>query len=379
MPLKEHRTFHSNPGQTQIDHVPDRMLLQWHITERCNLRCDHCYQENLTLPDPAWNEMLSALEQFKSFIHYYREQHGGKRFRAHITVTGGEPFVREDFMALLEKLSAGERLFSFAVLTNGTMLTSAVAHSLRLLKPGFVQVSIDGIRETHDCIRGAGSYESAVEGLKLLVRERIPTHISFTAHSGNFREFPHVARLGRQLGVTRVWSDRRVPCGRGGFSKDRVLSPAETREFFGLMSKETQRGWLLRSPVALHRSLQFMVTGDRPYQCSAGDKLVTVLPNGDVCPCRRMPLVVGNIFKEPLEYIYATSPLFRDLRDRERISRGCEGCFFARTCRGGSRCLACAVHGDPFHADPGCWLSTSREENCWYDDRQGIRNDLVNI
>lgn len=315
---------------------------------------------------------MEVLEQFRSFIFNSRRRSGKGRFRAHITVTGGEPFMRQDFMALLEKLAAESRLFSFAVLTNGTMLTPAVVRALRLLKPGFVQVSIDGDLETHDRIRGCGSYERAVEGLRLLADECIPTHISFTAHRSNFRDFPSVARLGHRLGVTRVWADRLVPCGRGSTGADSLLTPDETREFFGLMNAESRRGWLTQRPVALHRSLQFMVTGERPYRCSAGDTLITVLPNGDVCPCRRMPLLVGNIFRSNLEHIYETSQLLRDLRNRERLSEGCERCFYARTCGGGARCIACAVHGDPFHADPGCWLAVREKlrptllPNAWH-------------
>lgn len=352
----------ANMNHSTSAHIPMHMLLQWHITDRCNLFCSHCYQDVHPSPEPSYDELLLILAQFKEFIHTCRERSGGRRFKAHITVTGGEPFVREDFVALLERLAADSRLFSFAILTNGTLLTPAVVRSLKRLKPGFVQVSIDGARKTHDRIRGAGSYEQAVEGLKLLVRERIPTHFSFTAHRDNFQDFPHVARLGSQLGVARVWSDRMVPCGRGSVHDDKLLSPDETREFLRLMQKEQRRGWLRKSRVTLQRSLQFIVSGGQPYRCAAGDTLVTVLPNSDVCPCRRMPLVVGNLFKKNLTEIYDSSELFRKLRDRTRIARGCEGCFYSRTCNGGSRCLASAVHGDPFRADPGCWLAADKNE-----------------
>ena len=107
----------------------------------------------------------------------------------------------------------------------------------------------------------------------------------------------------------------------------------------------------------MHRALQFLVGGGRPYRCTAGDSLITVQPNGDVVPCRRMPLRVGNLLETPLAELYERSPLLRALRDPDRASRGCERCAFARLCGGGLRCLSAAVHGDPFVADPGCWLA----------------------
>ena len=93
------------------------------------------------------------------------------------------------------------------------------------------------------------------------------------------------------------------------------------------------------------------------YRCSAGDTLVTVMPDGDVYPCRRLPVKVGNIRETRLRDLYLGSRLMRDLRDRDRVAEGCEGCHFARICGGGSRCLSHAVNGDPFRADPGCWLA----------------------
>ena len=111
----------------------------------------------------------------------------------------------------------------------------------------------------------------------------------------------------------------------------------------------------------MHRALQFLVGDGFPYHCTAGDMLITVLPNGDVVPCRRLPITVGNVIETPLEQLYYESPMLRSLRDRDRVSRGCETCACESLCRGGLRCLSYAVTGDPFRADPGCWISDSQE------------------
>lgn len=341
--------------------VPKSMLFQWHITDRCNLQCSHCYQDAPPAPDPSRAELMLMLEQFKSFVAGCRAAAKGLSFPAHVTVTGGEPFLRDDFIPLLEGLSAARRLFSFAILTNGTALTLAAVRSLERLRPSFVQVSIDGSREAHDGIRGDGSHDRAVAGIKLLVGAGIPTYLSFTAQRLNYHDFPAVARLGKRLGAARVWSDRMVPCGRGHAAQETVMTPDQTREFVGIMARERRRGWPATSPVVLHRALQFTASGAAPYRCSAGDTLLTVLPNGDVFPCRRLPLVAGNMLRQPLQDIYRNSELLLRLRDRRRISTGCESCFYAHTCGGGSKCLAWAVYGDLFRADPGCWLAADAE------------------
>ncbi len=60
--------------------------------------------------------------------------------------------------------------------------------------------------------------------------------------------------------------------------------------------------------------------------------------------------------ERPLRELYDESDLFRALRDRSRISRGCERCAYATLCRGGLKCLSYALYGDPFERDPGCWF-----------------------
>jgi radical SAM protein with 4Fe4S-binding SPASM domain len=334
------------------------MLLQWHVTERCNLRCSHCYQEEYT-PHAGWDALLATLEQLESFLATCRARRAGLPFRGHLTITGGEPFAHRDFMRLLERVAASRTRCTWAVLTNGTLVDRSRARALAALGAGFVQVSLDGTPATHDRIRGAGSHARAVAGIRELVAARVPVLVSFTAQRSTFREFPAVARLGRALGVDKVWSDRLIPHGQGA-GHDEVMGPADTREWVELMRAERRREKPGRSPVTMHRALQFSDAGDCRYRCTAGDTLVTVLPGGDVLPCRRMPIVAGNLHRQPLAAIYDAHPAFRALRDRTRPSRGCEKCFYSETCGGGLRCLSYAIYGDPFRADPGCWLAGDR-------------------
>jgi radical SAM protein with 4Fe4S-binding SPASM domain len=336
----------------------DHLVLQWHITERCNLRCAHCYQESYTGKELSFQELLIVIEQFKDLLD---KVSSGSRIpvRGHITVTGGEPFIRKDFLDLLEVFHANRDRFSFAILTNGSFIDVHIAHQLRRLNPSFIQVSLEGTKLTNDKIRGPGAYESTISALTDLVRERINTMLSFTAHRHNFREFEDVARLGCELGVSRVWSDRFIPCGSAHAMNETELSTDETREFFEVMYRAKNKAMLRfsRTEISMHRALQFLIAGGQPYRCTAGDTLITIHSNGDLYPCRRMPERVGNVLETPLSELYFRSDFFSALRDRNRMSEGCEECDFFSKCRGGLKCLSYARTGDPFKADPGCWRS----------------------
>lgn len=338
-----------------------KFIFQWHITENCNLACKHCYQDHHLENTPALATLLAMLRQFYDLLTDLKNK--GLARQAHINLTGGEPFLNSDFMNLLEILHTRSQA-SFAILTNGTLIDADTACHLQKLQPAYVQVSIEGGRETHDQIRGEGGLRKAAEGIRHLVAAGVPVSISFTAHRGNYKDFPDVVKLGRKLGVSRIWADRLIPCGSASSWTGDLLTPRETLAFFEIMKGSRRKKIPFRKDeqdIAMHRALQFMVGGGEPYHCSAGDTLITILPNGDVLPCRRMPVIAGNLFNQPLQEIYFESVFLRSLRDRSHVSRGCEKCFHMAFCRGGLRCLSYAVKGNPFYADPGCWIADHPE------------------
>ncbi len=168
---------------------------------------------------------------------------------------------------------------------------------------------IEGTAATHDNIKGKGNFAQTITAIKHLRRERIRTLISFTAHRKNFREFKEVAKLGQRLRVNRVWADRLIPWGSGANLREQIMTQAETKEFFTIMEQaqaRANRAWFGRTEIAM------------------------------------------------LE-LYDTSELFHKLRRPQQISVGCQACCYAKLCQGGLKCLAYAVTGDPFKADPGCW------------------------
>lgn len=345
---------------------PGRLLLQWHITDRCNLRCSHCYQETYGGPELGFRQLLEIVDQYRELLAVK-----GAR-RGHINVTGGEPFMREDFLPFLEVLANHREAFSFAILCNGNFLTGKAASHLKALKPDFVQVSLEGGKAAHDRIRGRGDFDRVMEGLTHLRREKITTYISFTAHKDNYRDFLDAAEAGIRLGVAKVWADRLIPTGGGAAMAGKTLSPEETREFFAIMEKardRAERSWFGRTEIGMGRALQFLAGGGEPYCCGAGDSLLALASDGTLYPCRRMPVPIGNVMTTPLAGLYTGSGFLRSLRERGRLAEGCGECFYRKVCRGGLRCLSYALTGSPFRADPGCWLA--RQEGETASDRPG--------
>jgi len=339
-------------------HHPSHFQIQWHITDRCNLRCEHCYQHSFDGTDPPLKMLLTILQRFIEAVNTFKTP-------ARITLTGGEPFLRSDFFDLLDEIAKHRRLFRFAILTNGMLIVQQTARRLARMKPDYVQVSLDGMKETHEALRGQGSFAPAIEGIRQLVRAGVRTLISFTASRRNVTDFPAVAKLGAELGVHRIWADRLIP--NSPEQQNLSLSPEETWAFFETMQaarQSLQVGFIRRicgcisTEVMMHRALQFLVGGGTMYRCTAGRSLVAVLPDGTLLPCRRLPIPVGNLMEQSLVELYQSSELLRQLREPgvAETSR-CFSCVFSEGCGGGLRCLAFAMTGDPFSGDPGCWTA----------------------
>ncbi len=334
------------------DRVPDVMTLQWHITHRCVNRCRHCYQAD-EAGECATDHFQPVIQQFRQLTRARLPDNTPAR--GMITITGGEPLLHSGFFQLTEALGAERSWCRWAILTSGVTIDRKQARAIARFHPAYVQLSIDGDRPTHDALRGDGDYDRVANAVRHLQRAGVRTSVSFTAHQGNYKQFGRVVRACCRWGVHHVWTDRLVPHGRG--SQLQSLTLEQFREYLEIIRRARRyASWYLFSPttVTMRRALQFLVGGGKPYRCSAGDRLIALMPDGTVYPCRRMPISVGQLFPATLLNIYQSSVVLRDLRDEQRIPEDCRCCPHATSCVGGLRCLSHAVTGDTFSADPVC-------------------------
>ncbi len=333
--------------------IPTKFTFQWHINETCNRRCTHCYQS--TYGDPGFDltGLLHVLEKLITFLKGFEQN--GNTPKAHINFTGGEPFLHPDFLSLLKVVKTSRR-FSFGILSNGYLLPPKELNALFELQPKFVQISLEGCRETNDSIRGTGSYDEVCRALKTYQKAGIPTLLSFTANVKNYNEIKHVSKTARNYGVFKVWTDRYLPCNN---SDPLALNKEQTQDYFCRIRKEQNRQKyrpLSKTRIASDRALQFLMSGGLPYKCTAGTRLFTIMHNGIVYPCRRLPIELGNILNDDLRDIYDRHPVIKDLHNPSLLDSDCRACAYSTACAGGLRCLSYAKFGNFQIKDPGCGI-----------------------
>ena len=327
-----------------------RFILQWHLSENCNLKCLHCYQENHKPIQISYDKMVDIYNQFKELLLKLK-------MNGHINITGGEPLCNPHLFKILDLIKQDKEMITFSILTNGTLITPEIAKKIKSYDPYYVQVSLEGGKRINDYIRGVGTYKRIAEGIINLRRENIFTSISFTATKLNYKEFSKVVKYARKYDVNNVWSDRYTPLG-GSIDKDLMLDYKQTREYLEIMNRERDKLRKIENnntTISMYRALQFQMTNDFAYGCTAGDTLLTVMENGDLVPCRRMPIVVGNLFENRMYNIYINSDVLKKLREK-KIPDECDECEHSETCHGGLKCLTYAIFKDLNHKDIGCNL-----------------------
>lgn len=327
-----------------------RFVLQWHLSENCNLKCLHCYQENHKPVQLDFENLVNIYIQFKELLTKLN-------MKGHINITGGEPLCNPYFFKILDLIKNDEEIISFSILSNGILINEDIAKRIKLYNPYYVQVSLEGGKKINDYIRGTGTYERIGKGIDNLKKYDIFTSISFTATSINYKEFPKVVKYAVKHKVDNVWSDRYIPLG-GSEDKNFTLSLEQTQEYLDIMNNERNKLKKKRrnkTSISMYRALQFQKTNDFAYGCTAGDTLLTVMENGDLVPCRRMPIVVGNLLKDNMYQLYKNNEILKELR-LNKIPEDCCECEHSEMCHGGLKCLTYALYKELDHKDVGCNL-----------------------
>lgn len=374
-------------------------FVQWHLTEKCNLKCTHCYQEGKEIRDMSLPEIKKTVRHISDTIQQWSDTYEIP-FSVSSSITGGEPLLRKDLSRILQELAKYD--FNISVLTNGTLMEKETARMLADLPVSGVQVSFEGPEAVHEEIRGKHSFSSAARGVEFLLDAGIPVTLNVTLSEQNADFITDMVAVANNLGVQRLGFSRLVPYGRGFSMLTRMLAKERVRAVYEQIFSTRVSGFKQEfipqiplfnqdpgarsdlnpclsgeSPVLKDEDLQ-IVTGDPVALqlgveavdddsesfpvggCAAGVSGVTLLPDGTISPCRRLGISIGNILKDSLREVWATSSVLNALRDKNAYKGKCKTCRRWSNCRGcRAIAYACALsqgRNDFLEEDPQCFI-----------------------
>lgn len=334
----------------------------WETTHRCNLQCAHCGSS--CGPRKAPPEELHT-DQILAAIRAIAEDlgrataaagrtgptgrasaRGAPRHPISFYVTGGEPLLREDFFEVTSKMHALG--FGWGMVTNGTLVTDGVAARCRRAGMNTVTISVDGLEESHDRLRGAGTFRRARRAVELFLAEAQAgsqagsiqaVEVATCVNHLNIGELAAMRDLWRSVGVTHWRLVQTSPIGRAAVNRGLLLDGNDFRRLLEFIraNRLRQNPWLsLDEEGYLGREWEGTVR-EPLFYCPAGITIGSILYDGAIGACPSLPrsLVQGNIAESRFMRVWNEG--YAAFRDRSWMrTSACASCRHWGDCRGNS-------------------------------------------
>ena len=339
--------------------------IQFHITDKCPNRCIHCYSER-GYAEIDINKIRGIFDNVKKFEEKYQV------LIPNVNVTGGAPLCRPDWSEIISLIRSYRKNITIMGIPEHVDLNNIV--QMKRLGINAYQMSLDGMEKTHDNFRGKGSFQKTLKAIRLLNKHNLKVLIMYTVSDINYKELLPLIDFLEHEQVHVV------------FAFDFVVSKGNAQE--NGVSISNQRKWEIlhtyydkyKENTKGHSSVELvlkpslfmpMVYQNMPkilldeYShvagCGLGWNTITVMPDGTVFPCRRLPISIGNICRDSFEGILLENEFMRKLRRYENFLQ-CNECQQQLFCRG---CPAInnGVYGDPFANCEPCALYRANKQN----------------
>jgi radical SAM protein len=361
------RTLHDrHMRQADFDRAP--FTIAWEVTRACAFACLHCRADAQRRRDPrelTTEEGFRLIDRFAAF---------GDPI---LVFTGGDPMMRPDLFDLIAYASQAGLRCSLTPTATGLptveRLRQAQAAGIRR-----IALSLDApTPQVHDAFRRvAGSWERTMRILRNAQQVGLSAQINTTVARHNLHLLPDMVPFVEQVGAVQWSLFFLVPTGRAQAAQ---MISAEEHEaafhwLYGLSRRapfdvKATAAPMYRRVAILRRKAEGNADGPVSFQGAGfqyadglhrpvkgvndGKGFLFVSHIGQVMPSGFLPISAGDVRAGDVVQIYRDSPLFRDLRDPEKLKGKCAICEYREIC-GGQRGRAYGVTGDYLESDPAC-------------------------
>lgn len=243
--------------------------LSYELTWNCNLSCLYCDRHRPMQNELARNEIFRALSEFHAL---------GMR---DINLDGGESLTHPHIDEIVEWLV--QRRVQVSLNTNGILAPDRIDTVRKLSK---LKISLDGPEESHDSIRGTGSFKGAIKGALAARQAGVYVEFSCTMGRHNFESIEDLLDITEKLDILVTFQPALNSLLRRG-SRDGSawqLDPSTTRASFRLIEALKQRGRGVGNEWSSLRHFRRFPKETRP-PCAAGRVFCTMDPEGVLFPC----------------------------------------------------------------------------------------------
>ncbi|MGK7923573.1 MAG: nif11-class peptide radical SAM maturase 3 [Trichodesmium sp.] len=318
----------------------------WEITLKCNLACQHCGSRagNTRTKELSTEEALDMVKQLAEVGI------------TEVTLIGGEAFLRPDWLEIAKAITdAGMKC---GMTTGGFGITLDTARRMKEAGIRVVSVSVDGLEETHDRLRGKkGSWQWAFKTIGNLRQAGIAVGCNTQINRLSAPEFPQIYERIRDAGVFAWQIQLTVPMGNAADNSEILMQPYELLDLYPMIARVTKRAYKEGVQVQAGNNIGYygpyerLLRGrgqDNPWAiwqgCNAGLSTLGIEADGAIKGCPSLPTSAytgGNIRDYSLRTIIEETEELRfnlgadTPQGTDHLWGFCKGCEFAQLCRGG--------------------------------------------
>ncbi len=319
--------------------------IQWHITQACDLHCRHCYDRSHRSP-LTLEAGIAILDDLAAFCT-------SRHVRGQVSFSGGNPLLYPHFFDLYQ--AASERGFVTAILGNPAP-RETLERIVEIQKPSHYQVSLEGLEEYNDYIRGDGNCRDVMAFLPILRDLGIEAQVMLTLSRDNIDQVLPLAELLRNEAdsftfnrLSQVGEGAQLAIPSRDEYRDFLIDYVEAAKANPVMSLKDNL-----TNIILHKRGEALFGGCAGYGCSAAFNFIAILPDGEAHACRKFPSYIGNVYHQSIGEIYDSDAARRYRAGTQ--AQECQSCSIRPVCGG---CLA-VMYGqglDIFEArDPHCFM-----------------------
>ena len=365
----------------------------WRVTRSCNLNCLNCLSDSGGRREELELTTSEGMALIRDLAAYKIPQ---------LLFAGGEPLMRTDLLGLIAH--ACKQGIPASLLTNGTLLSRALAAGLKRAGLRSVIILLEGIGREVDRHRGMrGAFNAVLEGYEHCEAVGLAMEIRTPLNRWTYPELADVLDLIESMRISRVVFAHLVYAGRGNSPQD-DLTHGQKRRALDLI--------LARAEDFHRRGIEIKIATDENYvdgiyhylrlarrnpyraaaayrllrSCGAGVQgagvgLAGIDSAGNVHPDPYWAnYLLGNVRQKPFSEIWerSTDPLLRGLRDRLPLLKGrCANCRWKQACGGSLRVRAEEFFGDPWMSDPACYLTDREISKGATEPVEGMEDDVL--
>lgn len=321
------------------------------ITTRCNLRCKHCRTDSIE-HEFSVKEIQEIADKCKEYSPKV------------IFISGGEPLVRNDIVKVVKIFKKISPLI--CINTNATLINKQLIEQLIDAGVNYIQVSLDGIENMHNQIRGKGMYRETINNLRLIneYQDKISLHISSLVSMLNIKymdefvnQLINIEKIKVDLLGFKRFIPKNVMAGKYNLGQEGLKKMYENLQMLQEKYKEKVQivaDFPIKNVYNYEKTVKIMEKYNLECAgCDAGVGNFCIRTDGSVSPCSLLYVSAGNIFEQDLEDI-VDSDVFKKLLNRE-ITGKCGTCKYKMVC-GGCRAAAHQLNGDYLSEDTECYI-----------------------